>query len=116
VHFSLVTLFVTDPKQVAGWYATNLGLTVAEESPRFVQLADRAGRPCVAFHAGEAVEHPNAVQLHFEVEDVDREYERLRSEGVSFDTPPENKPWGWRVVAARDPAGHVVELVQPVAQ
>jgi catechol 2,3-dioxygenase-like lactoylglutathione lyase family enzyme len=114
VRFSLVTVFVEDPAALRDWYTGALGLTVSSETPRFVQLADHSGRPCVAFHVGRPIGGAEHVQLHFEVDDVDAEYERLRDSGASFDEPPEDKPWGWRVAALRDPAGHTVELVRPI--
>jgi catechol 2,3-dioxygenase-like lactoylglutathione lyase family enzyme len=113
VRFSLVTVFVKDLAPLRDWYTSKLGLSVSSETPRFVQLADQTGRPCVAFHVGEPIGHAEHVQLHFEVDDVDAEYERLRATSVSFDEAPEDKPWGWRVAALRDPAGHTVELVHP---
>jgi catechol 2,3-dioxygenase-like lactoylglutathione lyase family enzyme len=114
MRFSLVTVFVEDPRRLRDWYTGSLRLTVAAETSRFVQLADHSGRPCVAFHVGEPLGHPGQVQLHFEVDDVDAEYERLRGEGLAFDEPPADKPWGWRVASVRDPAGHTVELVTPL--
>ena len=114
MRFSLVTLFVEDPAAARDWYARNLGLTVAEETPRFVRLADASGQPCLALHAGGPVGKPGQVQLHFEVDDVDAEYERLRGEGLTFDQEPADMPWGWRVVSLEDPAGHTVEFVQPL--
>ena len=113
MRFSLVTVFVEDPTTLRDWYTDTLGLTVSSETPRFVQLADDSGQPCVAFHVGRPIGHAEHVQLHFEVNDVDAEDERLRGAGVAFDEPPEDKPWGWRVTALRDPAGHTVELVHP---
>jgi catechol 2,3-dioxygenase-like lactoylglutathione lyase family enzyme len=114
LRFSLVTLFVYDPTALRDWYTSNLGLTVSSETPRFVQLADGTGRACVAFHVGEPIGHADQVQLHFEVDDVDAEYARLRAAGVTFDEAPADKPWGWRVASLRDPAGHTVELVRPI--
>jgi catechol 2,3-dioxygenase-like lactoylglutathione lyase family enzyme len=114
MRFSLVTVFVEDPAALRDWYTSNLGLSVSSETARFVQLADRGGRPCVAFHVGQPIGNADHVQLHFEVDDVDAEYERLRAANVSFDEPPADKPWGWRVAALHDPAGHTVELVRPI--
>jgi len=114
VRFSLVTVFVADPGELRDWYTEWLALTVTSETSQFVQLADQSGRPCVAFHRGAPVGHPGQIQLHFEVDDVDLEYERLQSEGLIFDDPPVDKPWGWRVAAVRDPAGHIAELVTPL--
>ena len=109
-----MTVFVEDLSSLRDWYTGHLGLTVSSETPRFVQLADATGRPCVAFHVGEPLGHPTQVQLHFDVDDVDAEFERLRADGVEFLEPPEDKPWGWRVAATRDPAGHTVEIVKPL--
>jgi catechol 2,3-dioxygenase-like lactoylglutathione lyase family enzyme len=114
VRFSLVTVFVEDPFSLRDWYTSNLGLSVSSETDRFVQLADETGRPCVAFHVGRPIGHAEHVQLHFEVDDVDAEYERLRAANIPFDEPPADKPWGWRVAALRDPAGLTVELVRPI--
>ncbi len=112
MRFSVVTLFVDDPATVSAWHTTNFGLTVEEQSERFVRLADDAGRPCVAFHVGNPVSRAAQVQLHFEVDDVDAEYEGLRSAGLDFEEPPTDKPWGWRVASIKDPAGHLVEIVR----
>lgn len=114
MRFSLVTVFVEDPTVLRDWYTGRLGLKVSSETARFVQLADETGRPCVAFHVGRPIGNAGHVQLHFEVDDVDAEYERLRAAGVAFDEPPEDKPWGWRVAAMRDPAGHTVEVVHAI--
>ena len=113
MRFSLVTVFVGDLTALRDWYTRTLGLTVSSETLRFVQLADDAGRPCVAFHVGQPIGRAEHVQLHFEVDDVDAEYERLRAAGLVFEEPPADKPWGWRVAALRDPAGHTVEIVHP---
>ena len=56
MRFSLVTVFVEDPTTLRDWYTDTLGLTVSSETPRFVQLADDSGQPCVAFHVGRPIE------------------------------------------------------------
>ncbi len=44
----------------------------------------------------------------FSVADVDVEYRRLLSVGVSFVTEPTTYPWGWRAMHFRDPDGNLV--------
>lgn len=112
MRFDLVTLFVNDPHALADWYREHLGLRLVEETERFVRLEAGEGAK-IAFHVGEPVGNPDHVQLHFEVPDVDAEAERLADEGVEIVDGPEDKPYGWRVAAVRDPAGHTVEVVQP---
>jgi catechol 2,3-dioxygenase-like lactoylglutathione lyase family enzyme/predicted SnoaL-like aldol condensation-catalyzing enzyme len=52
--------------------------------------------------------------LEFEVEDVDREHERLRELGVPIVKPPTTQPWGLRSVWFRDPEGNIVNFYAPV--
>jgi catechol 2,3-dioxygenase-like lactoylglutathione lyase family enzyme len=67
----------------------------------------------IAFHIGEPLATPDRVQLHFEVDDVDRVHQDLVSRGVAFDESPVDRPWGVRSATLRDPAGHSVELTNP---
>jgi catechol 2,3-dioxygenase-like lactoylglutathione lyase family enzyme len=53
--------------------------------------------------------------LEFEVEDVDREYERLKHLAVSFVKPPTTQPWGLRSVWFRDPDGHLINFYASAA-
>lgn len=55
---------------------------------------------------------PREPNLYFIVEDVDEAFRKLQTRGVSFEGPPENKPWGHRVVITRDPEGRNVWLAQ----
>lgn len=53
--------------------------------------------------------------LEFEVEDVDREYERLRGLNVRVVKPPTTQPWGVRSVWFLDPDGNKVNFFARVA-
>lgn len=65
---------------------------------------------------GASVEHPERLQMHFAVPDVDAEYDRLQQEGVQFSEPPKDMPWPWRHAYTSDPAGHTVELMSPLPE
>lgn len=108
-----VTLLVADPRPLCDWYARHLRLQVVPETERSVRLAGDGGADLL-FHVGDQLDHPERVSLHFLVEDVDSEYERLVADGVSFDRPPEDMRWGLRTAYLKDPAGHTVELVTPI--
>ena len=43
--------------------------------------------------------------LSFEVDDVDSEYERIKSEGLTILQELQNKPWGERSFVVNDPSG-----------
>ncbi len=48
------------------------------------------------------------------VEDVDAAYEELRTKGVEFIRPPEDRPWGLRCAHFKDPDGNVWEIHTPL--
>jgi predicted enzyme related to lactoylglutathione lyase len=50
--------------------------------------------------------------IAFVVDNIDREYARLQSEGVAITTPIETEPWGERFFQVTDPNGVVIQLVQ----
>ncbi len=53
--------------------------------------------------------------LEFEVEDVDKDYERLKALNVTVVKPPTTQPWGVRSVWFRDPNGNLVNFYARVA-
>ncbi len=56
----------------------------------------------------------------FVVDNIDTEYARLKSEGVTITTSIETEPWGERFFQITDPNGIIIQLVQwmtdPVSQ
>ena len=48
--------------------------------------------------------------IEFEVEDVDREFERLKALKVEIVKPPTTQSWGRRSVWFRDPDGNIVNF------
>ncbi|WOD39932.1 VOC family protein [Nodosilinea sp. E11] len=48
----------------------------------------------------------------FVVDDIDRQYARLQTEGVTITTPIETEAWGERFFQVTDPNGVVIQLVQ----
>jgi uncharacterized glyoxalase superfamily protein PhnB len=76
--------------------------SVAFSRSRFTE-PDARGGGC-----GLAV--PDGVILDFHADDVDTEYERLRSFGLDWVMPPTDQPWGKRSMMFRDPDGHIVNV------
>jgi catechol 2,3-dioxygenase-like lactoylglutathione lyase family enzyme len=64
---------------------------------------------------GDSLEHPDRLQVHFAVPDVDTEYGRLKAAGVQYG-PPKDMPWHWRHIYTSDPAGHTVEICSPLRE
>ena len=54
--------------------------------------------------------------LASQVEDVDAAYAELRSRGVEFIRPPEDRSWGLRCAHFKDPDGNAWELHTPLGE
>jgi catechol 2,3-dioxygenase-like lactoylglutathione lyase family enzyme len=54
--------------------------------------------------------------LNLDVADADAEHDRLRNDGVEIALPLEDKPWGDRQFAVRDPNGLLVFIAHRVHQ
>jgi catechol 2,3-dioxygenase-like lactoylglutathione lyase family enzyme len=115
VRLSTITVWVEDPHALRDWYTEHFGLEVLQETPRFVLLGGTGTGSAIGFHIGEPVATPDRIQFHLEVDDVDGTYDRLVAEGLGFDGPPQDRPWGVRSTATTDPAGHSVEITTPFA-
>jgi hydroxymethylpyrimidine/phosphomethylpyrimidine kinase len=44
--------------------------------------------------------------VYLESEDLDAWVERLRADGIVFESGPADQSWGWREARLRDPAGN----------
>ena len=116
MHISLISLRVSHPEEVSAWYQNYLGLTIMATHPqtgRIVLTTDEPGTSLI-FLPGEVPDHPEHIQLHFHVADVDALYTQLQTTGINFSAPPTDMPWGWRHAYTHDPAGHTVKLVTPL--
>lgn len=98
-----------DPQRIMEWYRSHLDLTVAWESDDFVLLTGESGAR-LGIHRGSPLPEPESVRLHFEVDDVDETFDRLRANGLEFMDHPTDTDWGYRSVTCHDPIGHTVEL------
>jgi catechol 2,3-dioxygenase-like lactoylglutathione lyase family enzyme len=118
---SAVSLNVADVEGSARFARDHLGFATEMEADGFVSLArDDAGFNLVFLRTGLETFRPREVAgsagtgllVVFVVEDIDEQYERLRSAGVAVVTPIENEPWGERYFQVKDPNGIVYQLVQ----
>ena len=57
-----------------------------------------------------------SVVFDFQVEDVDREFARLRSTIGEFVLEPTDQPWGNRSMMFRDPDGNLINFFAPIAR
>ncbi|MFR2589467.1 MAG: VOC family protein [Ruthenibacterium lactatiformans] len=60
--------------------------------------------------------NPDCCGLEFAVDDVDAEYERLLTAGISVERPPVTYPWGYRAIGFRDPDGNNIDFTAYVGK
>ncbi len=59
---------------------------------------------------------PKEPTLYFVVKDVDKAYAQLIAKGAAFMGPPQEMPWGYRVVTTTDPEGRSIMLASKVGK
>jgi len=109
-HLDHLTIFVSDHAASALWYTRNLDFEVEFETPDGQTTAIRDDQDFTIFLTNRPVGggEPRCV-LYFEVDDVDREFGRLKLSGVDVLHVPQDNPWGYGP-ELHDPDGHSVRL------
>jgi predicted enzyme related to lactoylglutathione lyase len=119
-----VRYMVSDVDQAIDFYTSQFGFELGQNaSPAFAEVTrgrlrlllagpkSSAGRP---MPDGRTPEPGGWNRIHFIVDDIDAEVERLRSAGVSFRNEIITGPSG-RQILLDDPSGNPIELFQPAA-
>ena len=117
-----VRYMVDDVEAAIGFYTRHFGFTViSSAAPAFADVrrgalrlllsgpASSAGRP---MPDGRVPGPGGWNRIHFLVDDIEAEVERLRSEGVGFRNEIIKGPGGQQVLLD-DPSGNPLELFQP---
>ena len=125
-------VIVHDPDLALSFYRDALGLDVrndvANEGFRWITVG-AASQPGVAICLtnylngspadGEAVAALVAKGalngVHFQTDDLDAAYARVRDSGAEIVSEPADQFWGTRDFAVRDPSGNLVRIDQPPA-
>jgi catechol 2,3-dioxygenase-like lactoylglutathione lyase family enzyme len=117
-----VRYMVDDVEAAVGFYTTHFGFTVrSSHAPAFADVVrghlrlllsgpqSSAGRP---MPDGRTPEPGGWNRIHFVVDDIDAEVQRLRSTGATFRNDIVSGPGGQQILL-EDPAGNPIELFQP---
>ena len=134
MNLSLSQCFVLvhDPEQALTFYRDTLGLElrsdVAREDFRWLVVGAPA-QPGVAIcitnylngspadiDALSALVAKGALNgVHFQADDLDAAFAKIRDSGAEIVQEPTQQPWGTRDFAVRDPSGNLVRIDQPPA-
>ena len=113
-NISYITLWAVNFDEMVAFYQDKLELPVEYGDENFIQFATQ-GTKLYIHRLGTAPPlREHAVEIHFDVPDVDAAYQELKGRGVDFEDPPANWPWGARMAAFRDPEGYALEIVGPL--
>ena len=117
-----VRYMVDDVDEAVAFYTTNFGFTVrSSAAPAFADVVrgnlrlllsgpeSSAGRP---MPDGRTPKPGGWNRMHFVVDDLAAEVERLRAAGLTFRNDIVSGPGG-RQILVEDPAGNPIELFQP---
>jgi catechol 2,3-dioxygenase-like lactoylglutathione lyase family enzyme len=120
-----VRYMVDDVDDAVAFYTTHLGFELRlSAAPAFADVvrgnlrlllsgpASSAGRP---MPDGRTPEPGGWNRIHFIVEDIEGEVERLRAGGLSFRNDIVSGPGGQQILID-DPAGNPIELFQPAGK
>jgi predicted enzyme related to lactoylglutathione lyase len=103
---------VTDIEQAVSFYRDALGLKIKSEWSNYV-VFDLAGTVTLALMLGGKKERrEGAPNIYLAVENVDEEYERLKTKGVDFVEPPKKQYWGGYAALFADPDENLLYLTQ----
>jgi catechol 2,3-dioxygenase-like lactoylglutathione lyase family enzyme len=134
MNLTLSTCFVLvhDPDLALAFYRDALGLElrndVAREDFRWITVG-AASQPGVGIvltnylngspadgDALAALVAKGALNgVHFNSDDLDAAFEKVRASGAEIVQEPTAQPWGTRDFAVRDPSGNLVRVDQPPA-
>jgi len=109
-----ITLWAINFDEMVALYRDKLELPVEYAAENFIQFATQGTKLYIHRLGAATPLRDHAVEIHFDVPDVDAAYEVLCQRGVVFDDPPANQPWGARMAAFRDPEGFALEIVGPL--
>lgn len=103
-----VSLLTNDVMRLADFYRAILGVQDSSEDDVH-QFILTEGTTLTVYNDGTQKNNNNQnICLAFTVEDVDKEYERLRAMDVLIVEPPATRPWGARNMHFCDPDGNHV--------
>ena len=122
MRFNGICLVTRDVPRLRGFY-TNVLQIEAEGDDTFTVLSTQGAGLSLFTEDGMESMAPGSMQnsgcgrytLEFEVEDVDREYERLNKMDITFVKTPTTQTWGRRSVWFRDPDGNIINFFANVS-
>lgn len=117
-------MITDDLERTVQFYERITGVAAVRYTPVFAELVMPSftlaiGHTQTTQLFGEGSARPaenHSIVIEFKVDDVDRDYERLKLTVAEWVQPPTTMPWGNRSILFRDPDGNLVNFFTPVSE
>jgi catechol 2,3-dioxygenase-like lactoylglutathione lyase family enzyme len=113
-RISYITLWVNEYDACLAFYRDMLELPLETADENFAKFVTEGTKLYLHRLGDGSPLRTHALEIHFDVPDVDAAYNSLLRRGAQFEQPPANMPWGTRMAALRDPEGNAIEIVGPL--
>lgn len=118
-----VRVIIDDVRGMAEFYEQATGLPARWATEDFAELVTSSctlaiGSTRTVQFFGEGAARPadnHSAIIEFRVDDVDKEYEKLKKVVSEFVQEPTTMPWGNRSLLFRDPDGNLVNFFAPLS-
>ncbi|MET3538932.1 VOC family protein [Chryseobacterium limigenitum] len=121
-----IRIITADVESLVKFYEQITGITAIQYTPDFAELKTSTATIAIGstktlqFFGGENIAQPaenRSAIIEFLVEDVDREFDRLRDfQSYQIVQEPTVMPWGNKSLLFRDPDGNLVNFFTPVSK
>jgi catechol 2,3-dioxygenase-like lactoylglutathione lyase family enzyme len=113
----VVSIPISDPERAKSFYVDQLGLRLEREDTsipgiHWIQVQPEGSTTALTLVTWFDTMPAGSLQgLVLTCDDLQADYEQLLSRGVTFESPPQQNPWGAEAVL-RDPDGNRIVLQQ----
>jgi len=88
-----------------------LGLKlIVKALPHYARFKCPKGNSTFSIHQTEKLPKGEGVYVYFECEDLDRQVEKIKRNGIEFDQEPTDQKWLWREARLKDIDGNQLIL------
>ena len=88
-----------------------LGLKlIVKALPHYARFECPDGSSTFSIHLTQELPQGDGVYIYFECEDLDKEVERMKQNGIQFDLEPTDQSWLWREARLKDVDGNQLIL------
>ena len=110
MNLNQITVPSLDLSQSVPFYEA-LGLKlIVKALPHYARFVCPDGDSTFSIHKADKLPEGDGIHVYFECEQLDRQVEQLREQGIEFEQLPTDQDWLWREARLKDPDGNQLIL------